>query len=165
MRILMCGTGGAGKVNFGRTVAQPVEWETYADTLSFTQRQLLTAKHGRYARVWSIPENKRITSELEPGHQVWFHHANYVNDVAQVVTVFPCNPKFDAALWTVRDFPASGFIFTVTEPQAAHISKARINELLNYNVNNNWVANQLISEENSKLLARAVRLSIPASST
>jgi hypothetical protein len=160
MRILMCGTGGAGKENFGRTVARPVDLEAYADFLTFTQRQLLEARHGRFARVWSIPENRQITSELKPGDQVWFHHANYVNHVAQVVTVFRSNPGFDAALWNVREFPASGFIFTVTEPQAAHISKARINELLDYSEKNNWVGNRLLSEEKSKLLTSAVHLTI-----
>jgi len=59
-----------------------------------------------------------------------------------------------------RDFASSGFIFTVTEPQAAHISKARINELLGYSVRNNWVANRLLGEEDSKLLASEVHLTI-----
>ena len=55
MRILMCGTGGAGKTNFEQTVRNLVDLEQYADTLTFTQRQLLEAKHGRFARVWGIP--------------------------------------------------------------------------------------------------------------
>lgn len=160
MRILMCGTGGAGEKNFGLTVARPVDLEQYASTLTFTQRQLLEAKHGRFARVWSIPKNRHITSELKPGDQVWFHHSNYVNNVAQVVTVFNSNLGFDAALWDTRDFPATGFIFTLTEPQAARIAKTAINELLGHSSNDHWVANRLLSEENSERLAGAVHLAI-----
>jgi hypothetical protein len=163
MRILMCGTGGAGQKNFEQTVRNLVDLEQYAGTLTFTQRQLLKAKHGRFARVWSIPVHKHITDELKPGDQVWFHHSNYVNDVAQVMTVFR-NVGFDEALckalWDASDFPPSGFIFTVTEPQAAHISKVRINELLGYSVKNNWVANRLLSEEDSKLLASEIHITI-----
>lgn len=159
MRILMCGTGGAGKRNFEQTVRNLVDLEQYADTLTFTQRQLLEAKHGRFARVWGIPAHKHITDELKPRHQVWFHHDNYVNDVAQVVTVFR-NTGFDEALWDARDFDSSGFIFTVTELQAAHISKAAINELLGYREKNNWVGNRLLSDEQSNLLASEVRLMI-----
>jgi hypothetical protein len=159
MRILMCGTGGAGKKNFEQTVRNPVDLEQYADTLTFTQRQLLEARHGQFARVWGIPENKRITNELKPGDQVWFHHNNYVNDVSQVVTVFR-NLGFDEALWHYRDFEGAGFVFTVTEPQAAHISKASINEMLGHSVKDNWVANRLLGEENSKLLASAAHLTI-----
>lgn len=55
MRILMCGTGGAGKKNFEQTVRNSVDLEQYAGTLTFTQRQLLEARHGRFARVSSIP--------------------------------------------------------------------------------------------------------------
>ena len=109
--------------------------------------------------MWGIPAHEHITDELTPGDQVWFHHSNYVNDVAQVMTVFR-NVGFDEALWNDRDFDSSGFIFTVTEPQAAHISKASINKLLDYSANNNWVANRLLGEENSKLLINAVRLTI-----
>lgn len=159
MRILICGTGGAGQKNFEQTVRNPVDLQQYAGTLTFTQRQLLEARHGRFARVWGVPENKHITDELEPGDQVWFHHSNDVNDVAQVVTVFR-NLGFDEALWDARDFASSGFIFTVTEPQAARISKARINELLGYKEKNNWVANRLLDEEASKRLASAVHLTI-----
>jgi predicted RNA-binding protein with PUA-like domain len=159
MRILMCGTGGAGEQNFEQTVRNPVDLEQYAGTLTFTQRQLLEARHGRFARVWGIPAHKHITDELKPGDQVWFHHSNFVNDVAQVVTVFR-NLGFDEALWDARDFDSSGFIFTVTEPQAARISKARINELLDYSEKNNWVGNRLLSEEKSKLLSSAVHLTI-----
>jgi len=159
MRILMCGTGGAGKKNFEQTVRNPVDLEQYAGTLTFTQRQLLEARHGGFARVWGIPDHKHITAELKPSDQVWFHHSNYVNDVAQVVTVFR-NLGFDEALWDARDFASSGFIFTVTEPQAAHISKASINELLGHSVKDNWVANRLLGEEDSKLLASAVHLTI-----
>jgi hypothetical protein len=160
MRILMCGTGGAGQKNFEQTVRNLVDLEQYAGTLTFAQRQLLEARHGRFARVWGIPAHKHITDELKPGDHVWFHHSNYVNDVAQVVTVFR-NAGFDEALWDTSDFPSSaGFIFTVTEPQAARISKASINELLGYSVKNNWVANRLLSEENSKRLASAIHLTI-----
>lgn len=160
MRILMCGTGGAGQKNFEQTVRNLVDLEQYAGTLTFAQRQLLEARHGRFARVWGIPAHKHITDELKPGDHVWFHHSNYVNDVAQVVTVFR-NVGFDEALWDTSDFPSSaGFIFTVTEPQAARISKASINELLGYSVKNNWVANRLLSEENSKRLASAIHLTI-----
>jgi hypothetical protein len=159
MRILMCGTGGAGQRNFEQTVRNLVDLEQYAGTLTFTQRQLLDAKHGRFARVWGIPSHRHITDELKPGDQVWFHHSNYVNDVAQVVTVFR-NVGFDEALWDDRAFPSSGFVFTVTEPQAAHMSKASINELLGYKPTYNWVANRLLGEEDSKLLAGAVRLTI-----
>lgn len=49
MRILMCGTGGAGQKNFDQTVRNPVDLRQYADTLTFTQRQLLEAKHGQSA--------------------------------------------------------------------------------------------------------------------
>ena len=105
------------------------------------------------------PPHKHITDELLPGDQVWFHHQNYVNDVAQVVTVFR-NKGFDEALWDARAFGSSGFIFTVTEPHAAHISKAAINELLGYREKNNWVGNRLLSDEHSNLLASAVRLTI-----
>jgi hypothetical protein len=159
MRILMCGTGGAGQKNFEQTVRNRVDLEQYADTLTFTQRQLLEAKHGRYARVWGIPAHKHITDQLKPGDQVWFHHDNYVNDVAQVVTVYR-NLGFDEALWDARDFDSSGFVFTVSDPQAARIRKARINELLGYRENNNWVGNRLLSEQHSNLLASAVRLTI-----
>jgi hypothetical protein len=156
----MCGTGGAGQKNFEQTVRNLVDLEQYAGTLTFAQRQLLEARHGRFARVWGIPAHKHITDELKPGDHVWFHHSNYVNDVAQVVTVFR-NVGFDEALWDTSDFPSSaGFIFTVTEPQAARISKASINELLGYSVKNNWVANRLLSEENSKRLASAIHLTI-----
>ncbi len=159
MRILMCGTGSGGKKNFEQTVRNLVDLEQYADTLTFTQRQLLEAKHGRFARVWGIPAHKHITDELKPGDQVWFHHDNYVNDVAQVVTVYR-NLGFDEALWDARDFDSSGFVFTVTDPQAARISKAGINELLGYKEKNYWVNNRLLSEEDSNLLASAVRLTI-----
>jgi len=159
MRILMCGTGGAGQKNFEQTVRNLVDLDQYAGTLTFTQRQLLEARHGRFARVWGIPAHKHITDELKPGDQVWFHHSNYVNDAAQVVTVFR-NLGFDEAIWDARDFASSGFVFTVTEPQAAHISKASINELLGYRVKNNWVKNRLLDEEASKLLASAVHLTI-----
>jgi hypothetical protein len=159
MRILMCGTGGAGKKNFEQTVRNPVDLERYAGTLTFTQRQLLGARHGRFARVWGIPAHKHVTDELKPGDQVWFHHSNYVNDVAQVVTVFR-NLGFDEALWDARDFDSSGFIFTVTEPQAARMSKASINELLGYKENYNWVGNRLLGEEDSERLASAVHLAI-----
>jgi hypothetical protein len=155
----MCGTGGAGKSNFEQTVRNLVDLERYADTLTFTQRQLLKAKHGQFARVWGIPAHKHITDELNPGDQVWFHQDNYVNDVAQVVTVFR-NSGFDEALWNDRDFDSSGFIFTVTEPQAAHISKAAINELLGYKEKNNWVGNRLLTDGQSNLLTNAVRLTI-----
>lgn len=163
MRILMCGTGGAGQKNFEQTVRKPVDLQQYAGTLTLKQRQLLEAEHGRFASVWGIPDRKRITDELKPGDQVWFHHRNYVNDVARVVTVFR-NLDFDKALcgtlWDDSDFAPSGFLFTVTEPQAVHISKARINELLGYSVKNNWVANRLLGEEASKLLASAFHLTI-----
>jgi hypothetical protein len=159
MRILMCGTGGAGQRNFEQTVRNLVDLEQYAGILTFTQRQLLEARHGRFARVWGIPDHDHITHELKPGDQVWFHHSNYVHDVAQVVTVFR-NEGFDKALWDDRDFPSSGFIFTVTEAQAAHIRKASINELLGYKPNYNWVANRLLGEEASRLLAGTVRLTI-----
>jgi len=159
MRILMCGTGGAGEKNFEQTVRNRVDLEQYAGTLTFTQRQLLEARHGRFARVWGIPAHDHITNELKPGDHVWFHHRNYVNDVAQVVTVFR-NAGFDEALWNARDFDSSGFIFTVTVPQAAHISKASVNELLGYKLTNNWVGNRLLDEERSKRLASAVHLTI-----
>ena len=160
MRILMCGTGGAGQKNFEQTVRNLVDLEQYAGTLTFAQRQLLEARHGRFARVWGIPAHKHITDELKPGDHVWFHHSNYVNDVAQVVTVFR-NAGFDEALWDTSDFPSSaGFIFTVTEPQAAHIRKARINELVGNSVGYLWPKNQLLSEKKSKILADAVYLTI-----
>jgi len=159
MRILMCGTGGAGQRNFEQTIRNDVDLVQYADSLTFTQRQLLEAKHGQFARVWGIPESKPIADELQPGDQVWFHHNNYVHDVAQVVTVFR-NRGFDEALWRYRDFNSGGFVFTVTEPQPAHISKAIINELLGYKANYNWVSNRLLSEEHSKVLAGAVHLTI-----
>lgn len=40
--------------------------------------------------------HRHITDELKLGDQVWFHHSNYVNDVAQVATVFR-NAGFDEA--------------------------------------------------------------------
>jgi hypothetical protein len=159
MRILMCGTGGAGRKNFEQTVRNLVDLKKYASILTFTERQLLEAKHGRFARVWGIPAHKHITDQLKPGDHAWFHHSNNVNDVAQVVTVFQ-NLEFDEALWDARSFDSSGFIFTVTEPQAARISKASINDLLGYKPNNNWVANRLLGENESKLLADSVRLTI-----
>jgi hypothetical protein len=71
------------------------------------------------------------------GHQVWFHHSNYVNECeAQVVTVFR-NLGFDEALWDARDFASSGFIFTVTEPQTAHSARPVSMSLLGYRVKNN----------------------------
>jgi hypothetical protein len=75
------------------------------------------------------------------------------------VTVFH-NLDFDEALWDARSFDSSGFIFTVTEPQAARISNASINDLLGYKPNNNWAANRLLGENESKLLASSVRLTI-----
>lgn len=93
MRILMCGTGGAGRKNFEQTVRNLVDLEKYASILTFTERQLLEAKHGRFARVWGIRAHKHITDQLKPDDHVWFHHSNNVNDVAQVVAVFQgCQP-------------------------------------------------------------------------
>lgn len=105
MRILICGTGGAGQQNFEQTVRNPVDLQLYADTLTFTQRQLLEARHGRFARVWGIPAHKNITDELKPGDQVWFHHSNYVNDVARVVTVFRNFRSAGTAKQTTRISP------------------------------------------------------------
>jgi hypothetical protein len=163
MRILMAGTGTTGRAgngtgNFESTVRKPVDLEKYAHVLTFTQRQLLDARHGRYARVWGMNDHKPITDELKPGDQVWFHHDGYVNDVAEVVTVIHRNLGFDAALWGTET--ASGFVFTVTEPQPARISKTSINKLLGYKEKNNFVANRLLSDEQSRLLADAVHLSI-----
>jgi len=162
MRILMAGTGKtgrapAGKGNFETTVRNRVDLEKYAGTLTFTQRQLLKAKHGRFARVWGMNDHKYISDQLVPGDQVWFHHDGYVNDVAEVVTVFR-NLGFDEALWGTDT--ASGFVFTLTDPQPARISKTAINELLGYKVKNYFVGNRLLSEEQSKVLADAVRLAI-----
>jgi hypothetical protein len=69
MRILMAGTGKtgrAGTANYEHTVGNRVDLEKYAGTLTFTQRQLLKAKHGRYARVWGMNDHKYISDELEP---------------------------------------------------------------------------------------------------
>jgi hypothetical protein len=165
MRILMAGTGstgrsGHGEKNFEQTVRHPVDLEPYRAWLTFTQRQLLDARHGRYARVWGMAAHRHITDELKPGDQVWFHHDGYVNDVSQVVTVIHRNLGFDEALWGVEG--ASGFVFTVTEPQPARISKASINELLGYKEKNHFVANRLLTDEQSELLADAFRLTMPS---
>jgi hypothetical protein len=81
--ILMADTGSGGGQNFEQTVRNPVGLERYADTLTVSQRQLLKAKHGRYARVWGF-EAKRgpsvtAAAELKPGDQAWFHHAGYIH--------------------------------------------------------------------------------------
>jgi hypothetical protein len=79
----MADTGSGGGQNFEQTVRNPVDLERYADTLTVSQRQLLKAMRGRYARVWGF-EAKRGTSvtaaaELKPGDQAWFHHAGYIH--------------------------------------------------------------------------------------
>lgn len=161
MRILMAGTGSGGEANFERTVRNPVDLEKYADVLASTERRLLAAAHGRYARVWGFKPAESgpsvsAASELAPGHQAWFHHAGYVHAVANVVTVFH-NLDFDNALWD-DNYLATGFIFTLAEPQAVMISKARINELLGYKVNYNWANNRLLGEEKSDILSSQVHL-------
>jgi hypothetical protein len=164
MRILMAGTGSGGEVNFKRTVLAPVSLEHFADVLTFTQRQLLEAKHGKYARVWGLVPAKKgpsvsAAAELRPGHQVWFHHDGAVHTVSEVVTVF-CNIDFDRALWDQSSYPASGFVFTMTEPQNAVISKTAINKLLGYRADYAWANNRLLNEKVSALLAEKVHLSI-----
>lgn len=63
------------------------------------------------------------------------------------------NTEFDRALWAnIPYLPGRGFIFTMTEPQEAHISKVGINELLHYKPRNTWQQNRLLDEEASKLL-------------
>jgi hypothetical protein len=164
MRILMAGTGSGGEENFKKTILSPVDLEKYTDTLTFTQRQLLEAKHGRFARVWGFVPAKKgpsvtAATELKPGDQVWFHHNGEVHKVAEIVTVFR-NLGFDRALWDDSIFPGSGFVFTVTEPQKAHISKAEINRRLGYALNYPWQGNRLLSEDASRMLASEVYLAI-----
>ena len=159
MRILMAGTGSGGQQNFEHTVRSPVDLEQYAHFLTPAQRKLLTATHGRYARVWGfIPAKKgpsvSAASELAPGHQAWFHYAGYVHTTATVATVFN-NLAFDNALWDDK-YPATGFVFTLTEPRTVTISKSRINEFLGYKANYHWANNRLLDEEQSKLLARDI---------
>ena len=96
-------------------------------------------------------------ADLRPGDQVWFHHGGYVHHVAEVVAIIS-NLEFDRALWGESDFPASGFVFTVTEPQEAHIAKADINKLLGYQPDFRWQGNRLLTEEKSQLLASQIWL-------
>jgi hypothetical protein len=164
MRILMAGTGSGGEENFKKTVLTPVDLEKHADVLTFTERQLLAAKHGRFARVWGFVPAKKgpsvtASTELKPGDQVWFHHSGYVHHVAEVVTILH-NLGFDRALWDDSVFPGSGFVFTVTEPVSAHISKAEINKRLGYARDFAWQGNRLLSEEASRMIASGVYLTI-----
>ena len=159
----MAGTGSGGEANFERTVRNVVDLEQYADVLTSTERGLLTAVHGRYARVWGFKPAESgpsvsAASELAPGHQAWFHHAGFVHTVAAVVTVLH-NLDFDKALWE-DDYPATGFIFTLAAPQAAMISKARINELLGYKADSHWANNRLLDEQKSDILASRVYLAL-----
>lgn len=160
----MAGTGTGGEDNFKKTVLSPVDLEQYADTLTFTERQLLEAKHGRFARVWGFVPAKKgpsvtAATELKPGDQVWFHHNGYVHDIAVVVTVIS-NLGFDRALWDDSRFPGSGFVFTVTQPTRAHISKTEINKRLGYAPGYSWRGNRLLHEEASRMLASGVYLAI-----
>jgi hypothetical protein len=158
VRILMAGTGSGGEENFLNTVLAPVDLEQYASSLTVEQRQLLQAEHGRFARVWGIAKGDEVAG-LGPGDQAWFHHSNYVNYVADVVTVFR-NLEFDKALWDEDDFPASGFVFTVDRLYKARISKVKINELLGYKPRFTWQGNRLLSGDQSLILAGAVCLTL-----
>ena len=154
-RILMAGTGSGGERNFEQTVRNPVDLERYTDALTASRYRALKKKHGRFARVWGF-EAKRGTAakaadELRPGDLAWFHGAGYVHTMAEVVTVFD-SMMFDRALWANSPYPASGFIFTMTEPGEVQISKVAINELLGYKPRNTWQQNRLLDEEPSKLL-------------
>ena len=168
IRILMAGTGSGGGKNFEQTVRNPVDLQRYGDALTASRYRELTQKHGRFARVWGF-EAKRGTAakaadELKPGDLARFHHAGYVHTMAQVVTVFD-SVEFDRALWANSDYPASGFIFTMTKPQEVRISKVAINELLGYKPRNTWQQNRLLDEETSKLLIGRLTDLMTASAT
>ena len=168
IRILMAGTGSGGEKNFAQTVRNPVNLERYAHALTASQYRDLTQKHGRSARVWGFDAKGgaavKAADELKPGDLAWFHHAGYVHTVAQVVTVFD-NTEFDRALWANSDYPASGFIFTMTKPQEVRISKVAINELLGYKPRNTWQQNRLLDLEASKLLISRLTDLMTASAT
>jgi len=163
MRILMVGTGSGGEENFARTVLKPVDLGQYTDALTFTQRQLLEAKHGRFARVWGFAakngSSATAAAELEPGDQVWFHHDSYVHHVTEVVTVFR-NRGFEDALWGGSGYRGEGFVFTLTEPQKAHISKTEMNNLLGYASGYTWQGNRLLKDQASRMLTSKVYLAI-----
>jgi hypothetical protein len=154
----MAGTGSGGMENFLNTVLAPVDLERHASSLTVGQRQLLQAAHGRFARIWGIPKGDEVVG-LEPGDQVWFHHDNYVNYVADVVTIFD-NLEFDRAVWGEHDFPASGFVFTVDRLCKARISKVKINGLLGYKPRFTWQGNRLLSIEQSRILAGSVCITL-----
>jgi hypothetical protein len=164
----MTGTGSGGEKNFAQTVRNPVDLQRYAGTLTASQYRELTEKHGRFARVWGFEAKGgtavKAADELKPGDLVWFHHAGYVHTMAQVVTVFD-SMEFDRALWANSDYPASGFIFTMTKPQEVRISKVAINELLGYKPRNTWQQNRLLDEEPSKLLISRLTDLMTASAT
>ena len=132
-----------------------MDLERYTDALTASQYRELKKQHGRYARVWGFEAKRgmaaKAADELKRGHLAWFHHADYVHTMAEVVTVFD-SMAFDRALWANSDYPGSGFIFTMTEPQEVQISKAAINELLSYKPRNTWQQNRLLDEKASKLL-------------
>lgn len=154
----MAGIGSGGEENFQRTVRRPVDLTLYRKHLTPAEWRDLEAKHGRAARVWGIPPGRDGSSvrQLEPGDSVWFHHKGYVLAISEVVTVL-FNPDFDNALWGASPYSATGFVFTLTPPTDAHISKARINELLGYKPLYTWQGNRLLSVEVSKLLMKHAR--------
>lgn len=160
MRILMCGVGDGD--NFKRTVLSPVDLREYASQLTFTQRQLLDAKHGQHARVWGFmttkgTPNATAAAELQPGDQVWFHGQGKVTYIAEVVTIFR-NVGFDEALWP--DVATSGFVFTLTSPQPADIPKEEMNSRLGYHPQNRWRPTQLLTEEQTRKLTDTIHLAI-----
>ena len=168
IRILMAGTGSGGEKNFEQTVLNPVDLQRYAGTLTASQYRELKEKHGRFARVWGFEAKGgpavKAADELKPGDLAWFHHAGYVHTMAQVVMVFD-SMEFDRALWVNSDYPASGFIFTMTKPQEVRISKVAINELLGYKPRNTWQQNRLLDEAPSKLLISHLTDLMTASAT
>lgn len=161
VRILMAGTGTGGAQNFERTVLAPVDLERHDRALTVGEQQLLARLHGRFARVWGvpIPQHRGITAvtNLQPCDQAWFHHAGLVHHVATVMAVF-YNLDFDRSVWAESEFPATGFVFTVAEPQAAMITKTEINKLLGYQSGFTWQGNLLLTEEQSRQAAAAVQL-------
>jgi hypothetical protein len=165
MRILMAGTGSGGGRYFEETVLTRVDLEQYAGSLTPGEQELLGRLHGQFARVWGVPVPKHegimAATNLRPSDQVWFHHDRLVHHAATVMAVFH-NLDFDRALWDESDFPATGFVFTLAEPQTARIAKSEVNRLLGHKPGFTWQGNLLITEEMSRRLADAVELVLTA---
>ena len=161
MRILLAGVGRDG-TNYDRSVAKPVPLGELAPVTTVTQRQLLEAKHGHdgHARVWGISTNgtvaKAAARELAPGDQVYFHSGQSVFAVAEVVVIIPGAHGIAGRLWPGW---TDSFVFTVTPPVPANITKADVNALLDYHIDR-WQGPRLLDESKSARLAGRVGLAL-----